>query len=66
MDDDRDKPQPSERETMGITGGPGTTFFGLDAKHLKIDGHDTADEKLHHDRSWKTKAEEEPDEPGDA
>jgi hypothetical protein len=66
VDDDRDKPQPSERETMGITGGPGTTFFGLDAKHLKIDGHDTADEKLHHDRSWKTKAEEEPDEPGDA
>jgi hypothetical protein len=38
---------------------------GIDAKHLNIDG-DTTDEKLHHDKSWKTKIEEERDEPGDA
>lgn len=34
--------------------------------HIKIDGHDTSDEKLHHDKSWKTKVEEETNGPGDA
>ena len=66
MDDDRDKPQSSEREVIGITTGPGATFVGIDAKHLKIDNVDTSDDKLTHDKSWKTKVEEEPDEPGDA
>jgi hypothetical protein len=61
--DDKDKPELHDREHVGITGGYGGTFVGIDAKHLDIDGHRERDEKTHHDHSWKTKAEEEPDEP---
>jgi hypothetical protein len=66
VNDDRDRPQSSEPETIGITTGPEATFVGIDAKHLKIDHIDTSDEKLTHDKSWKTKVEEEPGGPGDA
>jgi hypothetical protein len=62
VDDDRDKPKTPEREQIGISGGWGATFVGIDAKHLKIDGHDATDDRVPHDKSWKTKAEEEADE----
>ena len=66
MNDDRDRPQSSEPGTIGITTGPGATFVGIDAKHLKIDRIDTSDDKLTPDTSWQTKVEAEPGGPGGA
>ena len=65
MSDDKDKPELHDREHLGITGGYGGTFVGIDAKHLNIDSQREHDEKSHHDRSWKTKAEVEADEAGE-
>jgi hypothetical protein len=64
--DDKDKPELHDREHVGITTGAGTTFVGIDAKHLAVDRNRERDEKSHHYRSWKTRAEEEPEEPGEA
>ncbi len=61
-DDDQDKAQLHDRDHVGIVGGAGATFVGIDAAHLDVDGRDAHDEKTRHDRSWKTRAEEEPDE----
>ena len=62
--DDQEEPELHDREHVGITGGAGATFVGIDAKHLDVDGNRERDEKAHHDHSWKTKDEEEPEEPG--
>ena len=35
--DDKDKPEIHDREHVGITGGAGATFVGIDAKHLDVD-----------------------------
>lgn len=50
-EDDHDKPELHDREHVGITTGAGATFFGIDAKHIDIDGHHGHDEKVHRDRS---------------
>lgn len=63
--DDQNKPELHDREHVGITGGAGATFVGIDARHLDVDGDRERDEKTHHDHSWKTKDEEEPEEPGE-
>jgi len=65
MKNKRDTTTPRE-DLGGITGANGASFIAIDAKHLKIDGHDSADDKLTHDKSWKTKVEEEPNDSGDA
>ena len=59
----RDSEKLTEKDKIGLRGGTGDVRIGLDSEHLKIDGHDERDDKLPHDRSWKTKREEEPDEP---
>ena len=55
--DDHDKPELQDRDHVGIVTGAGATGYGIDAKHLGVGGKG----KTRHDPSWRSKAEEEPE-----
>ena len=47
----------TEKDKIGLRGGTGDVRIGLDTEHLKVDGHGDRDDKIPHDKSWKTRAE---------
>jgi hypothetical protein len=54
-----DKPELQDRDNVGIVTGAGSAMYGIDAKHLHTGG--AHEGKAHRDPSWRSKAEEEPD-----
>jgi hypothetical protein len=60
---DEDKPEFQDRDNVGVTTGAGSAMYGIDAKHLHAGGEDEG--KAHRDHSWRSKAEVEPDDPGE-
>jgi hypothetical protein len=58
-----DKPQLQDRDNVGIVSGAGSAMYGIDAKHLHTGG--AHEGKAHRDHSWRSKAEEEPDDQGE-
>jgi hypothetical protein len=58
-----DKPELQDRDNIGIVSGAGSAMYGIDAKHLHTGG--SHEGKAQRDHSWRSKAEEEPVDPGE-